>query len=191
VLFRQQSPGLDGRPFTPYKFPTMRDESGATDQARLTRCGAFLRNTSLEELPELWNILRGQTSLVGPRPLLMQYLDRYSPEQRRRHEVLPGISGWAQINGRNATSWDDRFALDLWYVDHELLAYLKISLSYDFARSPARRDQSARTREYAGFHRIGGNQSDAAISRVRLPAERASPALPCERKAENAAMTAR
>ncbi|MCS6907039.1 MAG: sugar transferase [Anaerolineales bacterium] len=123
VLFRQQRPGYLGKPFTCYKFRTMverRDEQGnlLPDEQRLTRLGRFLRSTSLDELPELLNVLRGEMSLVGPRPLLMQYLDRYTPEQARRHEVLPGITGWAQVNGRNALSWEEKFRLDVWYVDH-------------------------------------------------------------------------
>jgi sugar transferase EpsL len=127
VLFRQQRPGLEGRPFTLYKFRTMRDAldrhgQPLSDAERLTRFGAFLRSTSVDELPALWNVLRGDMSLVGPRPLLMEYLPRYSPEQARRHEVKPGITGWAQVNGRNATTWDDRFALDVWYVDNRSLA---------------------------------------------------------------------
>ncbi|MEW6505798.1 MAG: sugar transferase [Chloroflexota bacterium] len=127
VLFRQQRPGLHGMPFTLYKFRTMTDECDANgnllpDAERLTPFGRFLRSTSLDELPELWNVLRGDMSLVGPRPLLMQYLDRYTPEQARRHEVRPGITGWAQVNGRNAISWDEKFKLDVWYVDHQSLA---------------------------------------------------------------------
>ncbi len=123
VLFRQQRPGLHGKPFTLYKFRTMtnaRDEQGnlLPDEQRLTRLGRFLRSTSLDELPELWNVLKGDMSLVGPRPLLMEYLPLYTPEQFRRHEVRPGITGWAQIHGRNALSWEERFALDVWYVDH-------------------------------------------------------------------------
>jgi lipopolysaccharide/colanic/teichoic acid biosynthesis glycosyltransferase len=121
VLFRQQRPGIGGRPFAIYKFRTMLrsdDMSVASDRHRISRFGGFLRRTSLDELPELWNVLRGEMSLVGPRPLLMQYVARYTPEQRRRQEVLPGITGWAQMHGRNAISWDDRFALDVWYVDH-------------------------------------------------------------------------
>jgi lipopolysaccharide/colanic/teichoic acid biosynthesis glycosyltransferase len=109
-----------------YKFRTMRDTRDTEgkllpDEQRLTRLGRFLRSTSLDELPELFNVVRGEMSLVGPRPLLMQYLERYSPEQARRHEVKPGITGWAQINGRNAISWDEKFALDVWYVDHQSL----------------------------------------------------------------------
>lgn len=123
VLFRQQRPGLNGRPFTILKFRSMTDAHDAQgnllpDAERLPPLGRFLRSTSLDELPELWNVLRGDMSLVGPRPLLMQYLDRYTPEQARRHEVRPGITGWAQVNGRNALTWEQKFALDVWYIDH-------------------------------------------------------------------------
>ena len=123
ILFRQQRPGLHGKPFTLYKFRTMTDARDADgnllpDAERLTNFGRFLRRTSLDELPELINVLKGDMSLVGPRPLLMQYLDRYTPKQARRHEVRPGITGWAQINGRNAITWEEKFRLDVWYVDH-------------------------------------------------------------------------
>ena len=123
VLFRQQRPGLHGIPFTIYKFRTMSEkltDSGdpAEDSSRLTAFGNGLRRTSLDELPQLINVIKGDLSLVGPRPLLMEYLPLYSAEQMRRHEVRPGITGWAQVNGRNATSWDQRFAHDLWYVEH-------------------------------------------------------------------------
>ncbi len=123
ILFRQQRPGYKGMPFFIYKFRTMTNRVDAQggllpDAERLTRLGRFLRSTSLDELPELFNILRGDLSLVGPRPLLMQYLPLYSPEQMRRHDTLPGITGWAQINGRNDITWSEKFRLDLWYVDH-------------------------------------------------------------------------
>lgn len=120
VLFRQPRPGLHGKPFAILKFRTMRHGPG-TDAERLTPFGRFLRSTSLDELPELLNVLAGHMSLVGPRPLLMQYLPRYSPEQARRHEVLPGITGWAQVNGRNALFWEERLKLDVWYVDNRSL----------------------------------------------------------------------
>lgn len=123
VLFKQPRPGFHEKIFTIYKFRTMRDafdEQGKLlpDDQRLTRFGRILRTTSLDELPELFCVLKGEMSWVGPRPLLMQYLDRYSKEQHRRHLVLPGITGWAQVNGRNAISWEEKFALDVWYVDH-------------------------------------------------------------------------
>lgn len=123
VLFKQVRPGLHGRPFTMYKFRTMtdeRDDQGRLlpDEQRLTRLGRFLRSTSLDELPELFNVLKGDMSLVGPRPLLMEYLPLYTPEQARRHEVRPGITGWAQVNGRNAITWEEKFKYDVWYVDN-------------------------------------------------------------------------
>ncbi len=126
ALFRQVRPGLHGQPFLMVKFRTMTDERGPDgellpDAQRLTAFGRFLRASSLDELPELWNVLRGEMSLVGPRPLLMEYLPLYSPEQARRHEVRPGITGWAQVNGRNAVSWEERFSLDVWYIDHRSL----------------------------------------------------------------------
>jgi sugar transferase EpsL len=123
VLFKQLRPGYRGKPFTVYKFRTMTDARDAQgnllpDTERLTRLGRFLRSTSLDELPEFFNVLRGEMSLVGPRPLLMQYLERYTPEQARRHDMLPGVTGWAQINGRNLLTWEDRFRLDVWYIDN-------------------------------------------------------------------------
>lgn len=126
VFFRQTRPGQRGKPFQMVKFRTMTAELGPDgqllpDAVRLTQFGRFLRATSLDELPELWNVLKGDMSLVGPRPLLMEYLRLYSPEQARRHEVRPGITGWAQVNGRNALSWEDKFKLDVWYVDHRSL----------------------------------------------------------------------
>lgn len=129
VLFRQQRPGRHGRPFLMYKFRTMRAaaQAGEDDGARLSALGRFLRRTSLDELPELWNVIRGDMSLVGPRPLLPEYLPLYNARQARRHEVRPGITGWAQVNGRNAVSWPERFEMDVWYVDNQsLLLDLKI-----------------------------------------------------------------
>lgn len=127
VFFRQIRPGLHGQPFEMVKFRTMTDACGADgallpDALRLTPFGRFLRASSLDELPELWNVLKGDMSLVGPRPLLMEYLPLYNPEQARRHAVRPGITGWAQVNGRNAICWEEKFALDTWYVDHQSLA---------------------------------------------------------------------
>ena len=126
VIFRQVRPGRHGKPFEMTKFRTMRDALDAAgnplpDSERMTPFGGFLRSSSMDELPELWNVLKGEMSLVGPRPLLMEYLPLYSPEQFRRHEVRPGVTGWAQINGRNALSWDEKFKLDVWYVDNRSL----------------------------------------------------------------------
>jgi len=126
VLFRQTRPGINGKAFEMIKFRTMRDahdKSGnpLPDEERLTKFGRLLRATSLDELPELWNVLKGDMSLVGPRPLLMEYLPLYSDEQARRHEVRPGVTGWAQVNGRNAISWEEKFKLDVWYVENQSL----------------------------------------------------------------------
>jgi sugar transferase EpsL len=123
VIFSHQRPGLNGTPFTMIKFRTMNDQRDAQgdflpDGQRLTAFGKFIRSTSLDELPELWNVLKGDMSLVGPRPLMMEYLERYSPEQARRHEAVPGVTGWAQINGRNKILWEEKFKLDVWYVDN-------------------------------------------------------------------------
>lgn len=123
IFFKHERPGKDGLPFKLIKFRSMRDARDQKgnilpDAERITRFGRFIRRTSIDELPEFYNVLRGDMSLVGPRPLLMQYLKRYSVEQARRHDVLPGVTGWAQINGRNAISWDDKFKYDLWYIDH-------------------------------------------------------------------------
>jgi len=134
VLFSQLRPGLFGRPFVIYKFRTMTDERDGDgnllpDVERLTRLGRFLRKTSMDELPELFNVIKGDMSIVGPRPLRMAYLSRYSMEQARRHELMPGITGWAQVNGRNTISWDNKFKLDVWYVDHHnFILDLKIIL---------------------------------------------------------------
>ncbi len=132
VLFKHIRPGLNGKPFRMYKFRTMRQTTADTPAkhnhtSRITPFGRFLRSTSLDELPELFNVIKGEMSLVGPRPLLMEYLELYNDEQRRRHDVKPGITGWAQVNGRNAISWQDKFALDVWYVDnHNGLLDIKI-----------------------------------------------------------------
>lgn len=126
ILFQQMRPGLDGKPFMLYKFRTMtdqRDQAGKwlPDEERMTSFGRWLRSTSLDELPELINVLKGEMSVVGPRPLLVHYLELYTPEQMRRHQAKPGITGWAQVNGRNAVTWETKFALDVWYVDHQSL----------------------------------------------------------------------
>jgi len=164
VLFRQERPGLHGRPFMIYKFRTMRgagsgEFSGNDDAQRLTAFGRKLRATSLDELPELWNVLRGDMSLVGPRPLLMRYLPLYSPEQMRRHDVRPGLTGWAQINGRNALNWDDKFRLDTWYVDHRsLMLDLQILLrtaAVVFTRKGISYESSATMPEFTGPTREG------------------------------------
>ena len=144
VLFSQVRPGLHGKPFIMVKFRTMTDDRGPDgillpDAQRLTPFGRFLRASSLDELPELWNVLKGEMSLVGPRPLLMEYLPLYTPEQARRHEVRPGITGWAQVNGRNAISWADKFALDVWYVDHRSL-WLDVRILWRTVRKVLVRD---------------------------------------------------
>ena len=132
ILFKQSRPGFNGKIFTMYKFKTMTDECDKdgillSEEVRLTKFGKFLRSTSMDELPSLWNVLKGDMSLVGPRPLLVQYLTRYSIKQARRHEVKPGITGWAQVNGRTTISWDEKFDLDVWYVDnHSIWLDIKI-----------------------------------------------------------------
>lgn len=144
VFFRQKRPGKDGLPFAMVKFRTMRDAVDAQgntlpDKERMTRLGGFLRSTSLDELPELWNVFKGDMSLVGPRPLLMEYLPLYSAEQARRHEVRPGVTGWAQVNGRNALSWEEKFQLDVWYVDNRSL-WLDIKILFLTVKKVLMRD---------------------------------------------------
>jgi lipopolysaccharide/colanic/teichoic acid biosynthesis glycosyltransferase len=165
VLFRQTRPGLRGQPFELYKFRTMRetrDEQGRLlpDSERLTGIGRFLRSLSLDELPELWNVLRGEMSLVGPRPLLMQYLERYTPQQARRHEVLPGITGWAQINGRNALTWEDKFRFDVWYVENRTvwldLKILFITLWKTIKREGISQQGHATAEEFMGSSEDSG-----------------------------------
>ena len=162
VLFRQLRPGRGGAAFTMYKFRTMKDARDASgkilpDHLRLTPFGKFLRSTSLDELPELLNVLRGEMSLVGPRPLLMEYLERYTPEQARRHEVRPGITGWAQVNGRNAISWEEKFEFDVWYVDHRSLRLdlkiLWLTLIKVFRREGISQAGQATMEEFRGTRR--------------------------------------
>lgn len=159
VIFSQERPGLHGRLFKLYKFRSMRDLRDTTgnllpDEQRLTRFGRFLRSTSLDELPEFFNVLKGDMSLVGPRPLLVQYLERYTPEQARRHEVRPGITGWAQVNGRNALSWEEKFKLDVWYVDHRTfwldIKILFMTLAKVFKREGISAEGSATAPEFMG-----------------------------------------
>ncbi len=159
VLFRQVRPGRGGRPFTMYKFRTMRDARDARgeplpDAERLTAVGRFIRSTSLDELPELVNVLRGDMSLVGPRPLLLEYLPLYTAEQARRHEVRPGITGWAQVNGRNALSWEEKFELDVWYVEHRSfwldLKILLLTVVKVFAREGVSQEGQATMEKFRG-----------------------------------------
>lgn len=159
ILFRQRRPGLHGRPFEVLKFRTMAEEVGADgqplpDESRLTPLGALLRRFSLDELPQLFNVLKGDMSLVGPRPLLMEYLPLYSKEQMRRHDVRPGITGWTQVNGRNALSWEDKFALDVWYVDHRSfwldLKILAMTVGRVFAGSGVSKEGFATTEKFRG-----------------------------------------
>ncbi|MBK6632562.1 MAG: sugar transferase [Betaproteobacteria bacterium] len=159
VLFRQQRPGLHGQPFEVLKFRTMAEATGTDghplpDEARLTKLGVQLRRFSLDELPQLFNVIRGDMSLVGPRPLLMEYLPLYSAEQRRRHDVRPGITGWTQVNGRNALSWESKFDLDVWYVDHRSfwldLKILAMTAGRVFSGSGVSKEGFATTEKFRG-----------------------------------------
>jgi lipopolysaccharide/colanic/teichoic acid biosynthesis glycosyltransferase len=167
VLFKQQRPGCDTRPFMLLKFRTMRSavnhhSEPLPDEERITHLGQFLRTASLDEVPQLWNVLRGDMSLVGPRPLLMAYLDRYTQEQARRHEVRPGITGWAQVNGRNALSWEEKFDLDVWYVDHQSLRLdlkiLWLTLVKVLRRDGISQDGHATMPEFMGSQATSGTQ---------------------------------
>ncbi len=178
VIFRQLRPGYKGRPFTIYKFRTMREAHDAkgkalSDAERLTSFGKLLRTTSLDELPELWNVVKGEMSLVGPRPLLMEYLEHYSPQQARRHEAIPGITGWAQVNGRNAITWEQRFEYDIWYVDVcgplESVAGFTDSGSDSWHSAQARRHFASRPRDRGGVSR------DRGLEAVSKPDEGDSP----------------
>tara|TARA_R100001039_G_scaffold7889_1_gene3739 strand:- start:720 stop:1319 length:600 start_codon:yes stop_codon:yes gene_type:complete len=163
VFFRQVRPGIDGRPFNMVKFRTMTDERGSDgellpDDQRLTALGAWLRSTSLDELPELFNVLKGDMSLVGPRPLLMEYLSLYNERQARRHEVRPGITGWAQINGRNALSWEEKFELDVWYVDNRSV-WLDIKILFKTVFQVLKQDGISHSGE-ATMPRFTGSKKD-------------------------------
>lgn len=162
ILFKQQRPGLHGKPFYLYKFRTMtdeRDENGKLlpDHLRLTSFGKFLRKYSLDELPQLFNVLKGDISLVGPRPLLMEYLELYTPEQARRHEVKPGITGWAQVNGRNAISWEEKFKLDVWYVDNRTF-WLDIKILF-LTVIKVLKKEGINQSEYVTMEKFAGNVS--------------------------------
>ncbi|THB73966.1 MAG: sugar transferase [Desulfobacteraceae bacterium] len=159
ILFRQCRPGLNAAPFTMYKFRTLTDDRDThghllPDKMRMTAFGSVLRQLSLDELPELFNVLKGDMSLVGPRPLLMQYIERYNPSQLRRHLVKPGITGWAQVNGRNALSWDKKFELDVWYVDHQSfgldLKILLLTFVQVFKREGIHQDGHVTAEEFMG-----------------------------------------
>lgn len=168
IFFRQVRPGLHGRLFEMLKFRTMIEARGAQgnslpDEQRMTQCGAWLRSSSLDEIPELINVLRGDMSLVGPRPLLVEYLPRYSAEQARRHEAMPGITGWAQVNGRNTLSWEDKFRLDVWYVDHQSL-WLDIRILWVTALRVIRREGIDQTgmvgsTEFMGSQAVGFSET--------------------------------
>jgi sugar transferase EpsL len=164
LLFRQQRPGYKGKPFLLYKFRSMtdeRDDKGKLlpDEERLTAFGRFLRTLSLDELPEMFNVLRGEMSWVGPRPLLMKYLERYSPDQARRHEVLPGITGWAQVNGRNTLTWEDKFRYDVWYVDHQSFL-LDLKILWMTAVQVLKREGISQPGHATAEEFIGTNNSD-------------------------------
>ncbi len=177
VLFRQVRPGLHGQPFEMVKFRTMTDARGPDgallpDAERITLFGRFLRASSLDELPELWNVLKGDMSLVGPRPLLMEYLPLYTPEQARRHTVRPGVTGWAQVNGRNAISWEEKFALDTWYVDHQSLVLdikiLWLTVKKVLVREGISAAGEATMGKFTGSARAG-NQAQPGASTGPLP----------------------
>jgi sugar transferase EpsL len=174
IFFRQERPGLGGRPFTIVKFRTMRplrpgEVPYVTDKLRLTRLGRFLRDTSLDELPELWNVLRGDMSLVGPRPLLMEYLAEYRPEERRRHDMRPGITGWAVVNGRNTLRFDDRLELDVWYVEHWSVM-LDLWILATTAIQVLRRTNASTTEDLSlGFRLPDGFGDDPAQAKIEGP----------------------
>lgn len=166
ILFRQARPGLNAEPFTIYKFRTMREARAAdgsflSDEIRLTNCGRVLRRLSLDELPQFVNVLKGDISLVGPRPLLMEYLPRYTKVQMRRHEVRPGITGWAQVNGRNAITWEEKFRLDVWYVDHQSfwldLRILMLTVEKIFRSNGVSQPGRATAEKFMGTSEVGDN----------------------------------
>jgi sugar transferase EpsL len=164
-MLQQRRPGFMGKPFTICKFRTMteqRDTNGCLlpDEQRITKVGKFLRGLSLDELPEIFNVLKGDMSLIGPRPLMMQYLERYTPEQARRHEVMPGITGWVQVNGRNNLSWEEKFALDVWYVDHQSFK-LDISILFKTIWIVLRREGISQEGYVAAEEFMGSHQKES------------------------------